>query len=108
MNAEQAWSSVLGQLQMEMPRAAYDTWVRDTRLFSYEDGVMNIAVRNAYARAPDAAQRKALAEQVQLRLSEVPSFAHLGQFNIQTGFKSTLSGVTQRGRNSMPGLKMLN
>ncbi len=50
MNAEQAWQSVLGQLQMEMPRASFDTWVRDTRILTYEEGVMTIAVRNAYAR----------------------------------------------------------
>ncbi len=50
MTSEQAWQSVLGQLQMEMPRASFDTWVRDTRLIAYEDGVMTIGVRNAYAR----------------------------------------------------------
>ena len=50
MNAEQAWQSVLGQLQMEMPRASFDTWVRDTRPVSYEKGVLTVGVRNAYAR----------------------------------------------------------
>ncbi|MCX6065330.1 MAG: chromosomal replication initiator protein DnaA [Chloroflexi bacterium] len=50
MNAEQAWQSVLGQLQMEMPRASFDTWVRDTRALSYEDGLLTVAVQNAYAR----------------------------------------------------------
>ena len=50
MNADQAWQSVLAQLQMEMPRASYDTWVRDTRPVGYEDGALTIAVRNAYAR----------------------------------------------------------
>jgi chromosomal replication initiator protein len=50
MNAEMAWQSVLGQLQMEMPRASFDTWVRDTRPLSYERGILTIAVRNAYAR----------------------------------------------------------
>ncbi len=50
MKAEQAWQSVLAQLQMEMPRASYDTWVRDTRPTSYENGVMTVGVRNAYAR----------------------------------------------------------
>jgi hypothetical protein len=50
MNPEQAWQSVLGQLQMEMPRASFDTWVRDTEAISLEDGVMTIATRNAYAR----------------------------------------------------------
>jgi len=50
MNAAQAWQAVLGQLQLEMPRASFDTWVRDTRPVVYEAGVMTVAVRNAYAR----------------------------------------------------------
>lgn len=50
MNTEQAWQSVLGQLQMEMPRASFDTWVRDTRPVSYEKGVLTVGVHNAYAR----------------------------------------------------------
>jgi chromosomal replication initiator protein len=50
MDAEQAWQSALGQLQMEMPKASFDTWVRDTQIFSYDDGVFTIGVRNAYAR----------------------------------------------------------
>jgi len=50
MNAEQAWQSVLGQLQMEMPRASFDTWVRDTKPLSYQNGKLVIGVRNAYAR----------------------------------------------------------
>jgi chromosomal replication initiator protein len=50
MNAEHAWQSVLGQLQMEMPKASFDTWVRDTKPVSFDSGVMTVAVRNAYAR----------------------------------------------------------
>jgi len=50
MNAEQAWQSVLGQLQMEMPRASFDTWVRDTRPIGFDKGMITVGVRNAYAR----------------------------------------------------------
>ena len=50
MDYQQAWRTVLGQLQMEMPRASYDTWVRDTEALSYDDGVLTVGVRNAYAR----------------------------------------------------------
>ncbi|MEW6401329.1 MAG: chromosomal replication initiator protein DnaA [Chloroflexota bacterium] len=50
MNAEQAWQSVLGQLQMEMPRASFDTWVRDTRPIAFNNGMITVGVRNAYAR----------------------------------------------------------
>lgn len=50
MNAEQAWQTVLAQLQMDMPRASFDTWVRDTRPVGYENGTLTVGVRNAYAR----------------------------------------------------------
>lgn len=50
MKAEQAWQAALGQLQMEMQKAAFDTWVRDSELISYEDGSFIIGVQNAYAR----------------------------------------------------------
>ncbi len=50
MKADQAWQATLGQLQMEMPKAAYETWVEDTELLSFEDGSFIIGVPNAYAR----------------------------------------------------------
>jgi chromosomal replication initiator protein len=50
MKAEQAWQAALGQLQMEMPKAAYDTWVKNADLVTYEDGVFIIGVGNSYAR----------------------------------------------------------
>lgn len=50
MKAEQAWQAALGQLQMEMQKAAYDTWVRNAELISYEDGCFIVGVQNAYAR----------------------------------------------------------
>ena len=50
MNAEQAWQAVLGQLQMDMNKAAFNTWVRSAELVSYEDGVFTVGVHNAYAR----------------------------------------------------------
>ena len=50
MKAEQAWQAAVGQLQMEMPKTAFDTWVRDAELIAYEDGVFMIGIANAYAR----------------------------------------------------------
>jgi len=49
MKAEQAWQAALGQLQIEMPKAAFNTWVRDAEYLSYEDGCFMIGVQNAYA-----------------------------------------------------------
>ncbi|PWH18831.1 MAG: chromosomal replication initiator protein DnaA [Anaerolineae bacterium] len=49
MKAEQAWQAAIGQLQIEMPRAAFDTWVRQTEFLTYEDGCFIIGAPNAYA-----------------------------------------------------------
>jgi chromosomal replication initiator protein len=50
MEGKQAWQAALGQLQLEMPKAAYDTWVRDAELISVSEDTFKIGVRNAYAR----------------------------------------------------------
>ncbi len=50
MNANQAWQSTLGQIQMEMSKASYDTWVRNAQLISHEDNTFLVGVPNAYAR----------------------------------------------------------
>ncbi len=50
MNPQQAWQATLGQLQMEMSKAAFDTWVRNAEFVSYEDNTFRIGAQNAYAR----------------------------------------------------------
>jgi chromosomal replication initiator protein len=50
MKPDQAWQAVLGQLQMDMPKASYETWVRNAEIVSYEDNVFIVGVPNAYAR----------------------------------------------------------
>ncbi len=50
MNAHQAWQATMGQLQMEMSKAAFDTWVRSAELVSYQEDIFKVGVQNAYAR----------------------------------------------------------
>ena len=45
-----AWSHALKALQMEMPRASFETWVRDTRAVYYDGSALSVGVRNQYAR----------------------------------------------------------
>jgi chromosomal replication initiator protein len=49
MKTDEIWQAALGELQMEMTRATFETWVKPTSLLSYEDGRFVIAVPNAYA-----------------------------------------------------------
>jgi chromosomal replication initiator protein len=50
MHMEQVWQATLGQLQLEMTKATFETWVRDTSLLTHEDGTFVIGVPNAYAK----------------------------------------------------------
>ncbi|NTU75837.1 MAG: chromosomal replication initiator protein DnaA, partial [Anaerolineaceae bacterium] len=50
MNAQQAWQTTLGQLQGEMSKAAFDTWVRSAEVVRYDQECFTIGVQNAYAR----------------------------------------------------------
>ena len=48
MKPEQVWQAALGELQLQMSKPTFDTWVRPTRVYSYEDGEFIIAVPKAY------------------------------------------------------------
>ena len=50
MNAQHAWKNLIGQLQMEMSKATFDTWVRSSEFIKYDQQEFTIGVQNAYAR----------------------------------------------------------
>ena len=50
MNADQAWELAKWHLYQEMPRQAFDAWVRDTRLISYEMGRFCVEAKSEFAR----------------------------------------------------------
>jgi chromosomal replication initiator protein len=50
MQPEQIWQTALGQLQMEIPKSTFETWVRGTTLLTHEDGSYVVGVSNAYAK----------------------------------------------------------
>ncbi len=50
MKAEQIWQAALGELQLQMTKATFNTWVKNTSVVSYEDGTFIIGVQNAYVK----------------------------------------------------------
>jgi chromosomal replication initiator protein len=50
MNAQTAWQATVGQLQIEMSKASFDTWVRSAEFINCENSTITIGVPNAYAR----------------------------------------------------------
>lgn len=49
MNANEVWQATLGELQLQMTRDTFVTWLKPTRPISFEDGALIIGVDNAYA-----------------------------------------------------------
>lgn len=50
MSADQIWRAALGELQLQMTKPTFDTWLKNTKAVSYEDGTLIIGVHNAYAK----------------------------------------------------------
>ena len=49
-NLKELWRAVLGELQLAMTKANYDTWFKETTVISEEDDVFCVGVPNAFAR----------------------------------------------------------
>lgn len=47
--AQKQWQTALGELQLQMTRATFDTWLRGSRVISCEDDIYTVFVRHAYA-----------------------------------------------------------
>lgn len=50
MNPQDAWNAAYSQLEMQLDRASFDTWLRDASFLGCEAGTFTIGVRNSYAR----------------------------------------------------------
>jgi chromosomal replication initiator protein len=50
MDAKRIWQAALGELQLQLTKATFDTWLRDTTGLASEDGAFVVGVRNAYAK----------------------------------------------------------
>ncbi len=50
MIPENAWKATLGELELQMTKATFNTWLKDTSLLQHKDNIYVIGVRNAYAK----------------------------------------------------------
>ena len=48
-NARQIWSAVLGQLQLEIPRPNYETWLKPTSALRLSDDILTISTPSPFA-----------------------------------------------------------
>lgn len=50
MTPEAAWKATLGELELQMTKATFNTWLKDTHLLSCDENTYVIGVRNDYAK----------------------------------------------------------
>jgi len=50
MNPQTAWDTTLTQLQLQMTRATFETWLHDTTLLDAQNGTWHVGVKNDMAR----------------------------------------------------------
>lgn len=50
MNPETAWRVTLGELEMQMTTATFNTWLKDAQLLTVQEDTWTISVRNDFAR----------------------------------------------------------
>ena len=50
LSPETAWKAALGELEMQMTRATFTTWLQGTRALTWADGEFVIGVRNDFAK----------------------------------------------------------
>ncbi len=48
-NARKIWSAALGQLQLEIPRPNYETWLKPTSPVSLVDDILTISTPSPFA-----------------------------------------------------------
>jgi chromosomal replication initiator protein len=48
-SAQKIWQAALGELQLQMTRATFDTWLRGSHVIAYEADTFFVYVRHAYA-----------------------------------------------------------
>src|SRR5882757_9408547 len=50
MDPKQVWRATLGELQVSLSPANYETWLKDTALISVDDTRFRVAVPNGFAK----------------------------------------------------------
>lgn len=87
-SVDDAWEMVLGNLQSEMDKTSFETWVRPLRPVSFREGVFTVGARNTYGRDWVESRLRSrvtsmlegmLATPVKLRLTVVNEFFRDGE-----------------------------
>ena len=95
MDAKQVWRAALGELQVSLSAANFETWLRDTQLVDVDDSHFRISVPNGFAKDWLETRYRSLISQ---------TLARVVGYNVQVEFVTAplpASETVQFGSNSM-------
>ena len=50
MDLEQLWQSALGEIELQLPRASFATWLKNSKLVEKREGTFHVALPNNFAK----------------------------------------------------------
>jgi chromosomal replication initiator protein len=93
MDAKQVWRAALGELQVSLSPANFETWLRDTALVEVDDTRFRIAVPNGFAKDWLESRYRSLISQ---------TLARIVGYSVQVDFVVTPAGDGAHGTGSSP------
>lgn len=104
MNPQDAWTAAYNQLEMQLDRASFNTWLRDAAFLRCEQDTFIVGVRNGYAR--DMLQHR-LYRSVCRAVSDIYGQSVDLRFEIQKDAADSQSEAVPAGDTEMPLLRLL-
>jgi chromosomal replication initiator protein len=98
MDAKQVWRAALGELQVSLSPANYETWLRDTQLVDVDDQLFRIAVPNGFAKDWLETRYRSLISQT---LARIVGYSVQVEFAIQ-GTGGIPAGAAESGEETAP------
>src|SRR5687767_6755702 len=86
MDAKQVWRAALGELQVSLSPANFETWLRDTQLVDVDDQRFRIAVPNGFAKDWLETRYRSLISQT---LARVVGYSVQVDFEVREGLAAT-------------------
>ena len=99
MDIKQVWRAALGELQVSLSPANYETWVRDTQLIDVDEQRFKIAVPNGFAKDWLESRYRSLISQT---LARIVGYSVQVEFVVGTTTTEPAAGDPDRDRSDEP------
>ena len=91
MDAKQVWRAALGELQVSLSPANFETWLRDTALVGVDDHRFRVAVPNGFAKDWLETRYRSLISQT---LARIVGYSVQVDFEVREGQTAAFDGAT--------------